>query len=88
MRGFIDTTSIKYHTKHPRNTKSSSYSGVSLGLIRVCECRAEQRQLWAGVLGQVDAPSRKGREGKRVNDTVQGDFGDLSVTALTEERRL
>lgn len=34
-------------------------------------------QLWAGVMGKVDAPSRKGREGERVNDAVQGNFGDL-----------
>ena len=33
--------------------------------------------LRAGVLGEVDAPCRKGREGKRVNDAVQGSFGDL-----------
>lgn len=33
--------------------------------------------LRAGVLGEVDAPCRKGREGKRVNGAVQGSFGDL-----------
>lgn len=52
-----------------------------------CVC-AVLKQLWCRVPGKVDAPSRTGREGERVDGAVQGNFRNLSVAVPAEERRL
>lgn len=71
---------------------SASFLCLFIGIISEVLClsvgQIYSNHLWVGVLGKVDAPSGKSREGKRVNNTVQGNFGNLSFTVLTEERRV
>lgn len=65
----------------------ASHSSVSRRPIRGSE-RDVEAVLRAGVLGKVDAPGGKRREGERVDNTVQRNVGDLSVAVPAEKRRL